>query len=320
MKLSRKFTYSGIGALLAVFFIHSAFASNIDPIQKWAWSDVRGWIDFYNSSVTVTASKLTGSAVFADTPNDFISLDCETSPNGNICATSNYFVSNDNLGNLAGWAWNDNIGWISFCGGQNTGVCPGSIGYQVRINYSTGYFSGFAWNDLIGWISFNCDQSAVGAGNTCGTVDYKVKANSLITSASGSLISNTFDTCPPSPPAGHPCLSGAAFNFISWKGSQGQAGNVVKFQLATSNCTNGGATSEECASGDHWDAVFVGPGGTGVSTDYYVPDNSGSGIPQQINTLYHNNKRYFRYKMVLERNGTNTASPVVTDVIISWAP
>jgi len=52
--------------------------------------------------------------------------------------------------NVFGYAWSENIGWISFsCKNQNN---PGD--YGVDINISTGNFSGYAWSENIGWIDF----------------------------------------------------------------------------------------------------------------------------------------------------------------------
>jgi hypothetical protein len=54
--------------------------------------------------------------------------------------------------NVAGYAWSENIGWISFnCTNQLT--CE-SIDYGVHINPADGTFSGQAWSENIGWISF----------------------------------------------------------------------------------------------------------------------------------------------------------------------
>jgi hypothetical protein len=61
--------------------------------------------------------------------------------------------------NVSGYAWSDNIGWISFNSGD------GLIDYGVNIDMSTVYttgvsnFSGYAWSDNIGWISFNRTQT-----------------------------------------------------------------------------------------------------------------------------------------------------------------
>ncbi len=44
---------------------------------------------------------------------------------------------------IFGFAWSDNVGWISFCGSN----------YGVEID-DEGYISGKAWSDALGWISF----------------------------------------------------------------------------------------------------------------------------------------------------------------------
>ncbi|MBI1998888.1 MAG: hypothetical protein HYS73_00955 [Parcubacteria group bacterium] len=46
-----------------------------------------------------------------------------------------------------GYAWSDNIGWISFDDGN------------VNVDETTGAFSGYAWSDNIGWINFAPDAS-----------------------------------------------------------------------------------------------------------------------------------------------------------------
>jgi len=67
--------------------------------------------------------------------------------------------------NISGWAWSENIGWISFnCTNdhdENTAgvqtcidVNPISPDYGVNVNL-TGAFSGFAWSENIGWIQFD---------------------------------------------------------------------------------------------------------------------------------------------------------------------
>ena len=52
--------------------------------------------------------------------------------------------------NVSGWAWSENIGWISF----NNTTGGGTTNYGVNINPSTGVFSGYAWSENIGWIDF----------------------------------------------------------------------------------------------------------------------------------------------------------------------
>mgnify|MGYP001285499920 CR=1 FL=1 len=58
--------------------------------------------------------------------------------------------------NVHGWAWSDNIGWISFnC--ANTSSCS-DVDYGVYFSDTGGELSGHAWSDNIGWISFNEDD------------------------------------------------------------------------------------------------------------------------------------------------------------------
>src|SRR3989344_3327174 len=60
------------------------------------------------------------------------------------------FASSTDL--LSGYAWSDNIGWISFNDTNHIGLGP--VQYGVTVS-STGAISGYAWTDSIGWISFN---------------------------------------------------------------------------------------------------------------------------------------------------------------------
>lgn len=59
--------------------------------------------------------------------------------------------------NLSGFAWSENIGWISF----NSTSDGSAVSYGVNVDTSTqgaggiGLFSGYAWSENIGWISFN---------------------------------------------------------------------------------------------------------------------------------------------------------------------
>ena len=58
-----------------------------------------------------------------------------------------------------GWAWSENIGWVSFSS-DNMG---GPVNYGVQINIvdsTTGQLSGYAWSEHIGWISFNTSDLA----------------------------------------------------------------------------------------------------------------------------------------------------------------
>jgi len=75
--------------------------------------------------------------------------------------------------NVWGWAYSENIGWISF-NSTNTGA---AVNYGVNIASSTGIFSGYAWSrgtdaDIggVGWISFadyNGDGVVNSSDNIC---------------------------------------------------------------------------------------------------------------------------------------------------------
>lgn len=280
--------------IATLFFIVSAFfafaTTNIDSFYAYAWNSVIGWIDFYSTgNVFVYSDRLTG---YAASSAGYIALNCDSTPNGNICGgfSGNWKVSNDGDGNLSGWAYNDKIGWISFsCQNEvaSSTICVNYPHYQVIL--SNGDFSGYAWNDRIGWISFNCND--FGAGGCL--VDYRVKTVWTAVPIEGNLISSIYDT---------EATGGVAINNIMWHGEQ-PIGTAVKFQIASSNNLNG-----------PWE--FKGPDGS--SATYYDPVNVGN--PIQINLAHHNNQRYFRYKIYLYTDSTQTKTPQVDNVIINWSP
>ena len=66
-----------------------------------------------------------------------------------IClAVFTYAGSDDNV---SGFAWSENIGWVSF----NSDSDSSPVDYGVNLNTGNGKFSGYAWSEHIGWISFN---------------------------------------------------------------------------------------------------------------------------------------------------------------------
>jgi hypothetical protein len=286
----------GVSCLFAFNFISKALAAtNISatPAEHYAWNDLIGWMDFYNTlTINVSASGLTG---YASSSVGDISLDCATTRIGNICGTSNYQVLNDGTGGLSGWGWNDAYGWISFCGGQSTAACPGSIAtsssYQVQVNQSTGEFTdsgvhrNYAWNDVIGWISFNCDNTG-----GCGTSNYKVVSSWTASAASGTLDSAIFDTG----------VSGGQVNSFTWYGYL-PTGATVGVQFASAATSTG-----------PWS--YIGPNGTGGS--YYVP-LPGASLYTDFNP--HTNMRYFRYRLTLTSNLAQTESPRIDDIKINWS-
>lgn len=86
---------------------------------------------------------------------------------------------------MRGWAWDDNLGWVSFyCKGDGTknsddqglegGEC-GSYAYGITFtpDGSGNYLaSGYAWNDATGWISMSCSNTKA---DCSGIVQYGLK-------------------------------------------------------------------------------------------------------------------------------------------------
>lgn len=302
--MNRKFV---LKVFTALFFLIGAFVvwntlgsaeTNIDPVDYWAWSDNAGWWDFYNTNtVQVATSALHG---YASSSIGEMALNCDSTPNGNICNDSDFKVLNvDASGNLSGCAWNDTIGWISFwCGNydcQGGNICSES-NYQVTID-AVGEFHGYAWNDVEGWISFNCDNN-----NSCNSSDYKVVTSWRPGRLTGYLISPIIDTQK---------TGGVILQSIIWQGTQ-PAGTSVDFQIAVSNSTSGPWTYE-------------GPGGS--TTDYYgqecpligVSDPAaGPGKAICVDKNLTAGYRYVRYKVRLQSNTTQNQTPKVEDVILNW--
>lgn len=55
--------------------------------------------------------------------------------------------------NVWGFAWSDNVGWISF--NNTSGGGANNYGVNITDNGTTGTLSGYAWSNNAGWISFN---------------------------------------------------------------------------------------------------------------------------------------------------------------------
>lgn len=253
-----------------------------DSSSHWAWSDLIGWLDFYNTNtVTVSSYGLTGYA--SSTVGD-ISLDCHTTRAGNICGSSNYQVTNDGAGNLSGWGWNDIYGWISFdC--NNNSSC-GTSNYRAYID-SNGNFQNYAWNDTMGWLSFNCDNYG-----GCGSSNYKVLTTWTATSAIGIIDSTTYDTG---------STGGAQLNSVLWHGNL-PSGTAVHFQFAVSNSSSG-----------PWN--FMGTDGT-INTYY----NTGPDSSLRLDYNIFNDKRYFRYRATLVSDVAQRLSPRIDEILINWSP
>jgi len=153
-----------------------ASGAAISNSYHYAWNDQVGWIDFAysggNVRVPIGLGDLNGGAyILSD--GSWVSLNCAYTDS---CSSVDYKVSSDVDGNLSGWAWSENFGWISFAS-----TTP--VTYGVTVATSTGEFDGYAWSENIGWISFNCKTGGDNQTDICYTSDYKVQDLRMNTSA-----------------------------------------------------------------------------------------------------------------------------------------
>ena len=131
--------------LIKNVFAHQVGLQNIDAKdanERWSWNDVIGWTDFHDSSIhniEVGVGEIKG---WASSAVGYIVFNCSTTPNGDICGSNNFKVNNDGNGLLSGFAWNENIGWISFCGNSTSvsswdgskWICPSSPSYRLPVH------------------------------------------------------------------------------------------------------------------------------------------------------------------------------------------
>lgn len=287
----------GTGSILIL--VVKATTTNIDSTSRYAWSDISGWWDFYDTdTVVVGTSSLSG---YASSSIGDIALDCHTTRNGNVCATADFQVTNlDGGGELAGCAWNDAIGWIGFsckdgdCNGSLTpdasSTCAGGGNWGVTID-SSGVFSGSAWNDIEGFVSFN--------GNP--TSSYKVATSWRPGRMSAYLESSVIDTS---------VASGTILNNIIWNGTK-PSNTLVDFQVAVSN-----------SSGGPWS--FFGPGGdTGAYYGSSCPSvgagNSTPGTPICVDRGLVTNYRYLKYRIRMQSDTAQSQTPTITDIVLNWS-
>lgn len=293
-KYFKKLSTLTVVMVLLICILHSPplLASNINSTNKWAWNDVVGWIDFYvsNAGVEVDNYELKQWGVINSDNTAYIAVNCDSLPPLSTynCQPNFRVTNNMTNGDLGGYAWSDEYGWIKFADSTASST------YGVDID-AVGEFHGYAWNDIIGWISFNCDNHS-----GCGTSNYFVNTSwryNSSTTPDNYLESATFDTG---------SNDGFAINSIYWEGSK-SANSLVGFQIAVSSSTT------------FVDNDFVGRNGTISDMYQTVSGDTGAGKAIIVNGDNHHpfesGYRYFRYRVYLESSDT---MPVVSKVNINW--
>jgi len=194
----------------------------------------------------------------------------------------------DNTDNVVGYAWNDNIGWISFnctnhyqfcqndlnvmCNVDNDcvnagvgGICLSECSnsdYGVNVSSVNGKFSGYAWSSNVGWIDFSPNPPYPALPNNVATY------NSSTGTVTGwaKIISQGDD--------GWIKLSGSWSNGVSinnltftgwgWNGNDGNSGiGWISF-----NCADSGAGG--CSSSNYSVSININPVVTDLSKATFV--------------------------------------------------
>ena len=123
-------------------------STTIDPANKYAWGANIGWMDWRgdtNNGAVIGEYVCSGYLYAANV--GWICLGNGSPTNGiqyQNASSNDFGVNQDGLGNLHGFAWGANIGWIAF----ETNGAP-------KVDLLTGKLSGYAWSANCGWISLS---------------------------------------------------------------------------------------------------------------------------------------------------------------------
>ena len=141
-----------VSALVSAFSLQSSAllhaATTIDAANQYAYGANLGWMDWTGDTangVVIGEYVCVGHIYSANV--GWITLGSGTPTNGiyyqNLSA-NDFGVNQDGLGNLRGYAWGANIGWINF---ESTGA--------PKVDLATGNLSGYVWSANCGWISLS---------------------------------------------------------------------------------------------------------------------------------------------------------------------
>jgi len=123
-------------------------ATTLNPTNHYAYGGNVGWVDGRgdtNNGAVIGEYVCSGSLYAANV--GWISLGNGSPANGiqyQNASAGDYGVNQDGLGNLRGYAWGANIGWVTF---ESTGA--------PRVDLVTGNFTGYAYSANCGWISLS---------------------------------------------------------------------------------------------------------------------------------------------------------------------
>jgi hypothetical protein len=121
-------------------------------VSGWAWAENIGWISFNCNSLVDTNNdgivdqplKVCDDGSNKNklcNPGNPERVDCLGANCRDACEVVNYGVNIDSSGNLSGYAWSENIGWIDF---NPPGPYPTNPNYSAKVDLNTKELSGWA--------------------------------------------------------------------------------------------------------------------------------------------------------------------------------
>ena len=150
-----------VGAALSA---EASAQSNIDPAHKFAWQENVGCTNWRDAG-----DGAQGVEVLSDHIAGFIW--CENIGFINVGRSGPYAPATSQTGSdfgvnvapdgsLSGYAWGENVGWITF----DTSTLGANA---ARYDDSTGRFHGYAWGENIGWLNLDDATHFVAVAPAC---------------------------------------------------------------------------------------------------------------------------------------------------------
>jgi hypothetical protein len=138
-------------------------AQQIDPVNKFAWGENVGFINWADAPAPATPFIDAGflSGFIWGENIGWINLGNGNGPYANTTGL-NFGVNISGSNNLFGFAWGENVGWINFAGGALA-----TPSQPARIDFANNRFRGFVWGENIGWINLDDQTIFVGIGSLC---------------------------------------------------------------------------------------------------------------------------------------------------------
>ncbi len=136
-------------------------ATTINAVNRYAYGANLGWMDWRGdvaSGAVIGAFVCSGSIYAANA--GWISLGDGTPVSGvryGNDSAADFGVNHDGAGNLTGYAYGANIGWLTF----TNRASDGSVYDGPRVDLLTGRLSGYVWSANCGWISLSTAQGFV---------------------------------------------------------------------------------------------------------------------------------------------------------------